>query len=238
MPQAGDAPLLELTGITKTYSALEDGAAASVLRGVDLQVRRGESVSIVGASGCGKSTLLNIIGTLDRPDAGTVLLAGRDLGKLSEAELAAVRGQEIGFVFQLHHLLPQLSVLENVLVPTLAAGTAKRSEKPEERARRLLERVGLSHRLTHRPGQLSGGERQRASVVRALINEPQLLLADEPTGALDRAGSDRLADLLVELNREEGVSLIVVTHSAALAARMERPLELVDGKLRPLETAP
>lgn len=235
MPEAGDAPLLELSGITKTYPGLEDRAAAAVLQGVDLQVRRGESLAVVGASGCGKSTLLNIIGTLDRPDGGRVVLAGRDLSKLSETHLAEVRGQEIGFIFQLHHLLPQLGVLENVLVPTLAAGPAKRSEKAEDRAKRLLERVGLSHRLTHRPGQLSGGERQRVAVVRALINEPQLLLADEPTGALDRAGADRLADLLVELNREEGVSLIVVTHSAALAQRMGRALELVDGRLRPLE---
>jgi predicted ABC-type transport system involved in lysophospholipase L1 biosynthesis ATPase subunit len=233
VPEGADAPLLELTGIAKTYTGLDDGASAVVLKDIDLRVSAGESVAIVGASGCGKSTLLNIIGTLDRPDAGKVLLAGRDLRTLSENELAGVRGREIGFIFQLHHLLPQLSVLENVLVPTLAVGPEKRTEKPEARAIRLLERVGLSHRLEHRPGQLSGGERQRAAVVRALINEPGLLLADEPTGALDRAGSDRMADLLVELNREEGVSLIVVTHSPALADRMGRALELVDGRLGP-----
>jgi lipoprotein-releasing system ATP-binding protein len=233
VPEGADAPLLELTGISKAYTGLDDGASAVVLKDIDLRVSAGESVAIVGASGCGKSTLLNIIGTLDRPDTGKVLLAGRDVGTLSENELAAVRGREIGFIFQMHHLLPQLSVFENVLVPTLAVGAAARKEKAETRARRLLERVGLSHRLEHRPGQLSGGERQRAAVVRALINEPRLLLADEPTGALDRAGSDRLADLLVELNREEGVSLIVVTHSAALADRMGRALVLVDGRLAP-----
>ena len=228
-------PLLKLTGVSRSYAETGASAATQVLNGVDLQVDAGESLAIVGASGSGKSTLLNIIGTLDHPDSGTVFLAHRDLGKLSENELARVRGLEIGFIFQLHHLLPQLSVLENVLVPTLAANPLNRSEKPEARARRLLERVGLSHRLTHRPGQLSGGERQRVAVVRALINEPRLLLADEPTGALDRASSERMADLLVELNREERVSLIVVTHSQALALRMSRAYELVDGTLMLLE---
>jgi ABC-type lipoprotein export system ATPase subunit len=225
--------LLELAGVSKRYAATEATESAPVLRDIDLQLGRGESVAIVGPSGSGKSTLLNIIGTLDFPDSGRVVLDGRDLATLKEAELAAVRSREIGFVFQLHHLLPQCTVLENVLVPTLAvgAGGARPAEAAEDRARRLLERVDLTARLAHRPGQLSGGERQRVAVVRALINAPKLLLADEPTGALDRAAADTLAQLLVELNREERVSLIVVTHAMPLAAQMGRVLELRDGTL-------
>jgi lipoprotein-releasing system ATP-binding protein len=226
--------LLELTDVAKDYAASDDTPVTTVLRGVNLSVRAGESLAIVGPSGSGKSTLLNIIGTLDRPMAGRVLLNGRDLAGLNNADLARVRSAEIGLIFQLHHLLPQCTVLENVLVPTLAGGPAKRTEQPTERAKRLLERVGLSHRLNHRPGQLSGGERQRVAVVRALINEPRLLLADEPTGALDRAAADNLADLLVELNREEGVALIVITHALDLARRMGRVLSLEDGTLVPL----
>ncbi len=223
--------LLELTAVAKHYAATDSTDAVTVLKDINLRVAAGESVAIVGPSGSGKSTLLNIIGTLDRPDAGRVVLDGKDLSALNERELAAVRCREIGFIFQLHHLLPQLSVLENVLVPTLAGGPEKRKEEPLTRAKRLLERVGLSGRLSHRPGQLSGGERQRVAVVRALINEPKLLLADEPTGSLDRASADNLSRLLVELNREEGVSLIVVTHATSLAERMSRVIELRDGVL-------
>lgn len=228
-------PLLELNGVAKSY----DGGAepVPVLRGVDLRLAAEEAVAIVGSSGSGKSTLLNIIGTLDRPDVGQVLLEGRDLTTLDERALAAVRSEAIGFVFQLHHLLPQCSVLENVLVPTLAGGGKSRREAAGDRARRLLERVGLSHRLDHRPGQLSGGERQRVAVVRALINEPELLLADEPTGSLDEASARNLARLLVELNQEEGVALLVVTHAPDLAARMGRVLELHQGRLATAEAA-
>jgi lipoprotein-releasing system ATP-binding protein len=172
-----------------------------------------------------KSTLLNIIGTLDRPTSGRVVLDGRDVASLDESGIAEVRSRLVGFVFQHHHLLPQCSILENVLVPTLVA----RPDGAETRARELLERVGLSHRLTHRPGQLSGGECQRAAVVRALINKPRLLLADEPTGSLDRANAESLAGLLRELNRSEGVALIVVTHSSDLAKRAARVLDLRDG---------
>jgi ABC-type lipoprotein export system ATPase subunit len=233
-------PLLEVAAVSKSYAAPGATEATPVLRDVSLQLAAGESVAIVGPSGSGKSTLLNIIGTLDRPDTGRVVLDGRDLSRLSEPELAAVRSREIGLVFQLHHLLPQCTVLENVLVPTLAggdrAGGERRTEAPEDRARRLLKRIGLSDRLSHRPGQLSGGERQRVAVARALINEPKLLLADEPTGSLDRAAADNLAQLLVELNREEGVSLIVVTHAMDLARQMGRVLELQDGALRMSET--
>ncbi len=224
-------PLLQLQSVTKHYTA--DSGEVPVLREVSLELRAGESIAIVGPSGSGKSTLLNLIGALDRPSVGRVLLNGRDLSTLSDDGLATIRAREIGFIFQLHHLLPQLSVLENVLVPTLAVTdrAARASEKTHERARRLLERIGLGARLAHRPGQLSGGERQRVAVVRALINEPRLVLADEPTGSLDQAAAEAMGTLLVELNREEGVALIVVTHALALAARMGRVLELRDGAL-------
>jgi ABC-type lipoprotein export system ATPase subunit len=216
--------MLELTAVTKSY----EGGGQDVLRGVDLRVRAGEALAIVGPSGCGKSTLLNIIGALDRPTSGQVVFEGRDVAKSGDAQLAQLRGERIGFVFQAHHLLPQCTVLENVLVPTLVG-----PQRPDSasRAHRLLERVGLAHRLTHRPGQLSGGERQRAAVVRALINQPALLLADEPTGSLDRAGSEALGQLLMDLNREEGVTLVVVTHSPQLSGRMRRTYELRDGRL-------
>lgn len=227
-------PLLELIDVAKDYAASDEAPVTPVLCGVNLRVGEGESLAVVGPSGSGKSTLLNIIGTLDRPTSGRVLLNGRDLAGLNDAQLARIRSAEIGLIFQLHHLLPQCTVLENVLVPTLAGGPERRSEEPDARAKRLLERVELSHRLNHRPGQLSGGERQRVAVVRALINEPRLLLADEPTGALDRAAADNLADLLVELNREEGVALIVITHAMDLAQRMGRVLSLEDGTLVPL----
>jgi len=224
-----DGRILELAGVTKSFAS-PDGVETRVLRGVDLQVSAGESVAVVGPSGSGKSTLLHIMGLLDRPTSGRVLLDGRDVSSLTEEEAAAARARDIGFVFQSHHLLPQCGVLENVLVPTLAA---KASPGAEERARRLLDRVGLSHRLSHRPGQLSGGECQRAAVVRALVNGPRLLLADEPTGSLDREGSESLARLLGELNREEGVALVVVTHAAPLAAQMGRLYALRDGALAP-----
>jgi ABC-type lipoprotein export system ATPase subunit len=221
--------LLEIHDLTKCYGAPDGGDAVEVLRGLDVRVDEGESVAIVGPSGCGKSTLLNIIGALEPPDAGSVLLAGRDLTKLDEKALATFRNETVGFIFQLHHLLPQCTILENVLVPTLARANGKPAAR--ERAGKLLEAVGLKHRLDYRPGQLSGGERQRAAVARALINRPKVLLADEPTGALDRVNATRLVDLLVELNKTEGVTLIMVTHALELAQRMGRVLELADGKL-------
>jgi lipoprotein-releasing system ATP-binding protein len=222
-----DGPLLELTGVTKTYSS-PGGVETSVLKGIELQVAKGESLAIVGPSGCGKSTLLNIIGTLDRPTSGRVALEGRDLSSLDETELAAIRSKTLGFIFQAHHLLPQCSVLENVLVPTLVLNGAAGAE---DRARALLDRVGLSPRLSNRPAQLSGGECQRAAVVRALINKPRLLLADEPTGSLDRESAETLATLLVDLNKEEGVALILVTHASNLAARAGRIVEIRNGVL-------
>lgn len=226
--------LLELINIAKRYDAPDEPGAFHVLKDVTLRVESGESIAITGPSGSGKSTLLNIIGALDRPTAGQVLLEGRDLSELSDRELTTIRNRQIGFIFQLHHLLPQYTALENVLVPTLASASRSSNNNAEVRARHLLERVGLGHRLSYRPGRLSGGERQRVAVVRALINSPKLLLADEPTGSLDRTAADELVQLLVELNREEGVTLIMVTHSLNLAERMARMLELNDGALKPM----
>ena len=224
-----EAPLLQLENISREFPSAENGEPLRVLRGLSLEIGPGESIAIVGPSGCGKSTLLNIIGTLDQPTTGKVTLDGQDLSTLDGNALAALRNREMGFIFQSHHLLPQCTVMENVLVPTLAHGQANAAD--EERGRRLLERVDLGDRLAHRPGQLSGGERQRVAVVRALINQPKLLLADEPTGALDQATADKLGQLLVDLNQEENVTLITVTHSADLANRMARTLELMDGHL-------
>ena len=222
-------PLLNVENLTREFISSESGKPLQVLRGLSLEVVRGESIAIVGSSGCGKSTLLNLIGTLDEPTSGTLTFDGRDLSQLNAEELALLRNCEMGFIFQSHHLLPQCSVMENVLVPTIAHRTSSASD--EERGRRLLERVGLGERLSHRPSQLSGGERQRVAVVRALINEPQLLLADEPTGALDEDTTDKLGQLLVELNREENVTLITVTHSPSLADRMDRTVKLADGQI-------
>ena len=222
--------LLQLIEVSRRFDAVQSAEHLDVLRGITLEIARGESLAIIGPSGSGKSTVLNIIGTLDRPTSGRVLLDGKDLSQLDDTELAAVRNQQIGFVFQAHYLLPQCTVLENVLVPTLAGKSASRAGA-EQRAKQLLERVGLGQRLGHRPGQLSGGERQRVAVVRALINQPKLLLADEPTGALDRVSAQELAQLLVDLNRERGVTLVVVTHALDLAHRMSRVLELRDGGL-------
>ena len=228
-----DAPLIKLEKVSKHYAAAAGVEPVVVLRDVDLELAAGESLAIIGPSGCGKSTLLNLLGTLDQPTTGRVLLEGVDLGTLGEKELAAIRNQRMGFIFQSHHLLPQCSVLENVLVPTLAGPQGALREGADDRARKLLQRVGLETRLHHRPGQLSGGERQRVAVVRALINNPKLLLADEPTGALDRASASAMGELLAGLNREEGVTLVMVTHALDLARRMQRVLELREGALVP-----
>ena len=220
-------PELIVENVSKEFPTR--GEPLVVLRGVSLALGQGQNVAVVGPSGSGKSTLLNIIGTLQAPTSGRVVLDGLDPATLDEPALAAFRSRSIGFVFQDHHLLPQCSVLENVLVPTIAAGPTR----PEsiERARRLLERVGLSDRLDHRPAELSGGERQRVSLARALVNQPVLLLADEPTGNLDRTTADRIAELLLELQQQEQMMLIVVTHSQRLARRMSRQLELDEGRL-------
>jgi lipoprotein-releasing system ATP-binding protein len=204
----------------------------SVLRDVNLTLARGEAVAVMGPSGSGKSTLLHIIGTLDRPTSGRVTLDGKDPFTLSEPGLAQFRNRNIGFVFQDHHLLPQCSVLENVLIPTLVNADDKASTI-EARAKQLLDRVGLSARLEHRPAELSGGERQRVSIARALILRPVLLLADEPTGNLDRRTARVVGDLLLDLHRQEQTLLVVVTHSTELANTMPKRMEMADGALRP-----
>jgi len=200
-----------------------------VLREVTFSLERGESVSIVGRSGSGKSTLLQILGTLDTPTTGSVRLDGHDPFMLAEPDLAAFRNRHIGFVFQEHHLLPQLSVLENVLIPALAAG--RPTVEQRRRAEELLERVGLSQRTSHRPAELSGGERQRVAVARALLLKPALILADEPTGNLDRANAVAIGRLLRELQQAERAMLVVVTHSDELAAEMQRRFRIDDGRL-------
>ena len=221
--------LLRLVDVAKSFG---DEVSEAVLTGVNLEVQAGTSTAIVGPSGSGKSTLLHIAGTLDSPSSGRVEWCGQDVVGWDEAKLAHLRNRELGFVFQHHYLLPQCTALENVLVPTLAEGRSKDARDNEIRARALLERVGLGQRCDHRPGQLSGGERQRVAVVRALINGPRLLLADEPTGSLDAHSAEALGDLFVELNREEGLAILLVTHSIALGERMGRLLELREGVLQ------
>jgi lipoprotein-releasing system ATP-binding protein len=223
--------MIELTDVTKSYGKSGEPGAVSVLKGITLRVGHGESIVIVGPSGCGKSTLLNIIGALDHPTTGRVTFDGRDLAGLDDKALAQIRSREIGFVFQLHHLLPQCTVLENVLVPTLAGRNDASPKQLRERAEGLLARVGLLDRASHRPGELSGGQRQRVAVARALINGPKLLLADEPTGSLDESTSQSIAELLVELNRDEAVALVIVTHSRELAGRIGHVMELSGGTL-------
>ncbi len=225
MPQSdGD---LAVGGLTKDF--VSDAGRLTILNGVCLSMRRGEALAVTGPSGSGKSTLLHILGMLDRPTAGTVRLLGEDPFSRSDAQLAGFRNTKIGFVFQDHHLLPQCDVLENVLIPALAGSGAGQAET--QRALQLLDRVGLKGRITHRPAQLSGGERQRVAVCRALMNQPVLLLADEPTGNLDRANAEAVGDLLLELNGVHQTLLVCVTHSAELAARFPRRAELVDGQL-------
>ncbi|MDA0281939.1 MAG: ABC transporter ATP-binding protein [Planctomycetota bacterium] len=219
-----------LSGLSKDFT----GAAGqlSILRGVDLGLNRGDALAITGPSGSGKSTLLYIIGLLDEVTSGNVRVLGSNPASMSESELAKFRNEHIGFIFQDHHLLPQCTVLENVLIPLLAGKGV--DDADEQRARDLLTRVGLAERVTHRPAQLSGGERQRVAVCRALINQPEILLADEPTGNLDRATADAVGDLLLELSREENVLLICVTHSVDLAGRFPNHMELRDGRLEPV----
>jgi lipoprotein-releasing system ATP-binding protein len=202
----------------------------SVLRDLNLELQVGEALAVMGPSGSGKSTLLHILGTLEKPTGGTLQLEGKDPFGLTDRELADFRNRSIGFVFQDHHLLPQCSVLENVLIPTLVSGNERARE--ETWARELLQRVGLSDRLDHRPAELSGGERQRVAVARALVRRPVLLLADEPTGNLDRHAAKAVGELLLDLHRQEKTILVVVTHSAELARNFPRQMEMVDGSLQ------
>jgi len=219
---------LTVQALCKTYNSGEN--RLEVLKDLSLRMTSGESLAVVGPSGSGKSTLLQILGTLDEPDSGSVDLAGTDPFVLSEKRLAEFRNAQIGFIFQDHHLLPQLTVLENVLIPALASGSAEANDF--EHAEDLIQRVGLGDRITHLPGQLSGGERERVAIARALFRDPVLILADEPTGNLDRKTAEIITALLLELQKQSGAMLIAVTHNDALAAAMSRRAELVDGKLQ------
>ena len=219
--------LLEVTGLSKSFGT--GAGKVDVLKGIDLEVAAGETIALVGASGAGKSTLLHILGTLDRPTSGKVLFKGEDVFRRNDMALAQFRNRAIGFVFQFHHLLPEFSALENAMMPALISGMKK--GEAEGIAEGLLRDVGLSHRLTHRPGELSGGEQQRVAIARALVLSPQLLLADEPTGNLDMKTSDEVHDLLAEIHRNKGVTLMIVTHNERLAVRMDRTIRMVDGKI-------
>ncbi len=222
---------IQLEHVSKHFELPEGGGRRNVLKDISLTLRPGDSVSVVGPSGSGKSTLLNMIGGLDRPSGGTVLFNDQDLWKLPDRELAAFRNRHMGFVFQLHYLLPQLTLLENVLVPLIPQGDKGSMRKGRDRAMALLEQVGLHERVHQRPGQLSVGECQRAAVVRALVNEPEFILADEPTGSLDQENADSLGDLLSGLGREGQVAVVVVTHAMDLAKKMRTMIRIEDGHL-------
>jgi lipoprotein-releasing system ATP-binding protein len=230
MANQTEAAELVVENIVKEYATPAE--PLRILSGVSFSLRRVENLAILGPSGSGKSTLLSILGTLEPPTSGRVLLAREDPSRLSEPELAEFRRENVGFVFQEHHLLPQCTVLENVLVPFLADGAATTDD--QQRASDLLSRVGLGQRLTHRPAELSGGERQRVAIARALVREPTLLLADEPTGNLDRTTAGTIANLLLELQAEHHAILVVVTHSESLAAQLQRRVELDSGRLEPM----
>ena len=223
--------IVELENISKEYFNGESEIKREVLKGVSLNVNKGDALSVVGPSGSGKSTLLNIIGTLDMPTSGIVKFMGNKINDYTDNQLAEIRNQKIGFIFQSHHLLPQLNLLENVLLPTIPVKDKARKKLAMERAMSLLEEVGLSDNIYQLPGQLSGGECQRTAVVRALINEPELILADEPTGSLDESSAVRIGELLSKINKEKDVALIIVTHNMKLAQTIGNIHQFVDGKI-------
>lgn len=220
-------PLIEAIGLIRSFR--KDSQVVEVLRGIDLEIRQGESLAITGASGVGKSTLMHILGTLDRPSSGRVLYGGQDVFGLEDRELARFRNRNIGFVFQFHHLLPELTALENVMMPALISGFRRR--RAAAMARDMLGELGLWDRLSHRPGELSGGEQQRVAIARALVLEPKVILADEPTGNLDRRTGEGVEDLLLEVRGRVGATLVVVTHNPGLSRKLGRQVELVDGRV-------
>lgn len=219
--------LIEARGIHKTYAAKGEKDAVEVLRGVDLSIHTKERIAIIGSSGSGKSTLLHILGGLDRPDAGDVHFGQTTLSSLSTNQLARFRNQEVGFIFQFHHLLPEFTTLENVLMPSLIASADENDTR--QRAQHLLDKLHLSHRINHRPSELSGGEQQRVAIARALINRPQLLLADEPTGNLDQTNARSVMELLLDLQISEALTLVLVTHDPTIASQCDRVCELQAG---------
>jgi lipoprotein-releasing system ATP-binding protein len=221
--------IIHCQNLCKTYAGLD----VSVLDGIDLNINKGEQIAIVGVSGSGKSTLLHLLGGLDTPTCGTVELSGKNLSQLSESKKGQLRNESLGFVYQFHHLLPEFTAVENVAMPLLIRRMQR--EQALIQSTEMLKKVGLVHRLEHMPGELSGGERQRAALARALVTRPQCILADEPTGNLDRITANQVFDLLLEINREQNTSLVVVTHDLDLAAKMQRQYRLEDGKLSPIK---
>ena len=224
--------LLQLDQISKSFGLSSEQSRRNVLNELSFTVDEGESIAILGPSGSGKTTLLNLIGGLDHPDSGDVIFRGENISRFSDREIDRYRNEQVGFVFQFHHLLPQCTLLENVLIPTLVIRDKGARSQLLDRARELMKRVGIWEYRDKLPGKLSGGECQRAAVVRAMINTPSLLLADEPTGALDSENVGNMSELLLELNRNDGLTLLVVTHSTELAQRMDKTFQLVEGKLK------